>query len=148
MCGIAGFLAPPGQRADPAVLDRMVATLRHRGPDSTGCYVDGPVALGVARLRIIDLAGGDQPVGGEDGQVQVVLNGEIYNFPALRRELTTRGHRFTTAGDTEVIAHAWEEAGEGALEDFNGMFAFALWDRRRRTLFLARDRMGEKPLYW
>jgi asparagine synthase (glutamine-hydrolysing) len=126
----------------------MVATLRHRGPDSTGCYVDGPVALGVARLRIIDLAGGDQPVGGEDGQVQVVLNGEIYNFPALRRELTTRGHRFTTAGDTEVIAHAWEEAGEGALEDFNGMFAFALWDRRRRTLFLARDRMGEKPLYW
>ena len=148
MCGIAGFLAPPGVVADRAVLERMVASLRHRGPDAVGYHVEGRVALGVARLRIIDLATGDQPLANEDGAVQVVLNGEIYNFEALRDRLERMGHRFASRGDTEVIAHAWEEYGEACPEDLNGMFAFALWDRRRQTLFLARDRMGEKPLYY
>ncbi len=148
MCGIAGFLAPPGVVADRAVLERMVASLRHRGPDAVGYHVEGRVALGVARLRIIDLATGDQPLANEDGAVQVVLNGEIYNFEALRDRLERMGHRFASRGDTEVIAHAWEEYGEACPEDLNGMFAFALWDRRRQTLVLARDRMGEKPRYY
>ena len=148
MCGIAGFLAPPGVGADRAVLERMVASLRHRGPDAVGYHVEGRVALGVARLRIIDLATGDQPLANEDGAVQVVLNGEIYNFAALRDRLEGMGHRFASRGDTEVIAHAWEEYGDACPEDLNGMFAFALWDRRRQTLFMARDRMGEKPLYY
>ncbi|OLC15998.1 MAG: asparagine synthase (glutamine-hydrolyzing) [Candidatus Rokubacteria bacterium 13_1_40CM_69_27] len=148
MCGIAGFIAPPDERADRSLLERMAATLRHRGPDAMGYHVDGRVGLAVARLRIIDLVRGDQPLANEDASIHVILNGEIYNFPALRDGLTARGHRFATASDTEVIAHAWEEAGEACLEDFNGMFAFALWDRRRQTLLLARDRMGEKPLYY
>ncbi len=148
MCGIAGFLAPPGVEADRAVLERMVATLHHRGPDAIGHHVEGRVALGVARLRIVDLATGDQPLANEDGTVQVVLNGEIYNFEALRERFLRRGHRFTSRSDTEVIAHAWEEYGEACPEDLDGMFGFAVWDRRRQTLFLARDRMGEKPLYY
>jgi asparagine synthase (glutamine-hydrolysing) len=148
MCGIAGFLAPPGVRADPAVLERMVTALRHRGPDAVGHHVEGRLALGVARLRIIDLATGDQPLANEDGSVRVVLNGEIYNFQALRERLAGLGHRFASRSDTEVIAHAWEEYGEACPEELNGMFGLALWDRRRQTLFLARDRMGEKPLYF
>jgi asparagine synthase (glutamine-hydrolysing) len=148
MCGIAGFLAPPGVAADRAVLERMVASLRHRGPDAVGQHVEGRVALGVARLRIVDLVTGDQPLANEDGTVQVVLNGEIYNFAALRERLEQRGHRFASRADTEVIAHAWEEHGAACPAELNGMFALALWDRRRQTLFLARDRMGEKPLYY
>jgi asparagine synthase (glutamine-hydrolysing) len=148
VCGIAGFLAPGGVRADPDLLTRMVGALRHRGPDAVGYHVEDNVALGVARLRVVDLVHGDQPLANEDGTVHVVLNGEIYNFRNLRERLRARGHRFTSAGDTEVIAHAWEEEGEGCLDAFNGMFALALWDRARRLLFLARDRMGEKPLYW
>ncbi|MBI4610768.1 MAG: asparagine synthase (glutamine-hydrolyzing) [Candidatus Rokubacteria bacterium] len=148
MCGIAGFVAPPGERADRSVLERMVAGLRHRGPDAVGYHVDGRVGLGIARLRVIDLLTGDQPIANEDGSVHVVLNGEIYNFSALRQSLISLGHRFKTRSDTEVIVHAWEEYGEHCPEGFNGMFAFALWDRRREQLFLARDRMGEKPLYY
>jgi asparagine synthase (glutamine-hydrolysing) len=148
VCGIAGFLAPPGVRADRAVLERMVGTLRHRGPDAVGYHVEGRAALGVARLRVIDLTTGDQPLANEDGSVQVVLNGEIYNFPALRQRLEGMGHRFASHSDTEVIAHAWEEYGEACVQELNGMFGFALWDRRRETLVLARDRMGEKPLYY
>jgi asparagine synthase (glutamine-hydrolysing) len=148
MCGIAGFLAPPGERADRAIVERMIGALRHRGPDAVGYHVDGRVALGVARLRIIDLHTGDQPIANEDGSVHVVLNGEIYNYRTLREELTGLGHRFATRSDTETIVHAWEELGDACPETLNGMFALALWDRRREQLFLARDRMGEKPLYY
>lgn len=148
MCGIAGFLAPPGERADRALLERMVGTLDHRGPDASGYFVDGRVGLGITRLRVIDLATGDQPIANEDGTVHVVLNGEIYGFDRLRAELAAVGHRFRTRADTEVIVHAWETYGELCPERFNGMFAFALWDGLRQQLFLARDRMGEKPLYW
>src|SRR5437773_2067014 len=148
MCGIAGFLAPPGVRADRAMLERMVRTLAHRGPDTFGFHVDGPAALGIARLRVIDLVTGDQPIGNEDGAVHVALNGEIYGFAALRASLERAGHRFRTASDTEVIVHAWEEYGEHCPDHLNGMFGFAVWDRRREVLFLARDRMGEKPLYY
>ncbi len=148
MCGIAGFLAPEGERADKRLVERMIATLRHRGPDAVGFHAEGRLALGVARLRVIDLETGDQPIANEDGSVHVVQNGEIYNHPALRAELTARGHRFTTRSDTEAIVHAWEEYGEHCVDHLNGMFAFALWDGRREALLLARDRMGEKPLYY
>src|SRR5882672_6067569 len=107
MCGIAGFIAPEGQRADRRVLERMVGTLRHRGPDALGYYADERVAVGVARLRVIDPITGDQPVANEDGAIQVVLNGEIYNFRALTARLRERGHRFRTRSDTEVLAHGW-----------------------------------------
>jgi asparagine synthase (glutamine-hydrolysing) len=148
MCGIAGFVGPPGERAGRRVLERMIGTLRHRGPDALGYHLEGRVGLGVARLRVIDLETGDQPIANEDGSVRAVLNGEIYNFLELRADLAARGHRFATRSDTEVIVHSWEEYGEHCLDTFNGMFAFALWDRRRDQLFLARDRMGEKPLYY
>ena len=148
MCGISGFLTPPRERADPELVERMMATLRHRGPDDEGFYVEGPVALGHRRLRIIDLETGRQPVANETGTVWVILNGEIYNFLELRAGLQKRGHRFTTKSDTEVIVHAYEEFGEECVEHLNGMFAFALWDAERETLLLARDRMGEKPLYY
>jgi asparagine synthase (glutamine-hydrolysing) len=148
VCGIAGFLVPPGERADRAIVEQMIGTLRHRGPDAVGCHVDGRAALGVARLRVIDLHTGDQPIANEDGSAHVVLNGEIYNYRRLREDLGALGHRFTTRSDTEVIVHGWEEFGEACPEALNGMFAFAVWDRRREQLFLARDRMGEKPLYY
>jgi asparagine synthase (glutamine-hydrolysing) len=148
MCGIAGFVAPPGVRADPRVIERMIGTLRHRGPDAVGHFVDGRVALGVARLRVIDLATGDQPLANEDGSIQVVLNGEIYNFVTLRERLQARGYRFATRSDTEVISHGWEDEGEASLQRLNGMFAFAVWNRREERLVVARDRMGEKPLYY
>src|SRR5207237_638400 len=130
------------------MLEGMVRTLAHRGPDTFGYHVDGPAAIGIARLRVIDLVTGDQPIGNEDGTVHVALNGEVYGFAALRAHLERGGHRFRTASDTEVIVHAWEEYGEHCPDHLNGMFGFALWDRRRQVLFLARDRMGEKPLYY
>jgi asparagine synthase (glutamine-hydrolysing) len=148
VCGIAGCVAPPGQRADRAVLERMIATLRHRGPDSIGFHVAGRVGLATARLRVIDLETGDQPIANEDGSVHVVLNGEIYNFRQLRDELAGRGHEFRTRSDTETLVHLWEDHGKDTVDHLNGMFAFALWDARRGALILARDRMGEKPLYW
>ena len=148
MCGIAGFLAPQDGRIDRAWLERMVGALRHRGPDACGYHIEDRLGLGVARLRVIDPEGGDQPIANEDGSVWVALNGEIYNFMALRDELQALGHRFTTRSDTEVIVHAWEEFGEHCLNHLDGMFALALWDRQREQLLLARDRMGEKPLYY
>jgi asparagine synthase (glutamine-hydrolysing) len=126
----------------------MTAALRHRGPDDEGSYVDDHVALGVRRLAVIDLAGGQQPIANEDGTIQVVLNGEIYNFAALSDRLERRGHRFRTRSDAEVIVHAYEESGTECVRDLDGMFAFALWDGSRQNLLLARDRMGEKPLYY
>jgi asparagine synthase (glutamine-hydrolysing) len=148
VCGISGFLSLADQRADPDIVRRMTAKLRHRGPDDEGFYVAGPVALGHRRLRIIDLETGQQPIANETATVQVVLNGEIYNFAEIRTRLQEKGHRFKTRSDTEVIVHAYEEFGEECVAHFNGMFAFALWDEERETLFLARDRMGEKPLYY
>jgi len=148
VCGISGYLSLAGERADAGIVRRMTATLRHRGPDDEGFYVVGPVAFGHRRLRIIDLQTGRQPIANETGSVQVVLNGEIYNFRELRARLEEKGHRFRTQSDTEVIVHAWEEFGEDCVAHFNGMFAFALWDAERETLLLARDRLGEKPLYY
>jgi asparagine synthase (glutamine-hydrolysing) len=148
MCGIAGFIVNRAREDRREILQRMTDSLRHRGPDDEGAYVDDQVALGVRRLAVIDLATGGQPIANEDGTVQVVLNGEIYNFAALRAQLERRGHRFRTRSDAEVIVHAYEESGEDCVLDLDGMFAFALWDAGRRSLLLARDRMGEKPLYY
>jgi asparagine synthase (glutamine-hydrolysing) len=126
----------------------MCVALEHRGPDARGTHVEGPVGLGIQRLRVIDLATGDQPVYNEDRSVAVVLNGEIYNYRELRERLAANGHRFETAGDTEVIAHLYEEEGPDCVRSLAGMFAFALWDERRRELLLARDRIGKKPLFY
>ena len=133
---------------DAALLVRMNQTLRHRGPDDEGFYVDGNIGMAMRRLSVIDLVGGKQPVTNEDGTVAVTFNGEIYNFKQLRTELIQAGHRFATNSDTEVIVHAYEQWDDDALNHFNGMFAIALWDKRRERLLLARDRMGKKPLYW
>ena len=149
MCGIAGQFDTQGRRpVDDRLLARMNDSLRHRGPDGDGLLSEPGCGLAHRRLAIIDLAGGRQPLGNEDGSVVVVFNGEIYNFQALRRELEAAGHRFATDSDTEAIVHGWEEWGEACVERFRGMFAFALWDRGRDVLFLARDRLGIKPLYY
>ena len=149
MCGIAGrFNHDPSRPVDPRVLARMTGAIAHRGPDADGFYHGAGVGLGHRRLSIIDLATGDQPLANEDGQVQVVFNGEIYNFADVRAELIGRGHRFRTSSDTEIIVHGYEEWGDACVERFRGMFAFALWDARRRRLLLARDRLGVKPLYY
>jgi asparagine synthase (glutamine-hydrolysing) len=148
MCGIAGFLMRGGRPAELATLRRMTDRLAHRGPDGSGAFLDGPVALGHRRLSIIDVAGGQQPLGNEDGRVQVVFNGEIYNYPELRADLEKRGHRFATHSDTEVLVHLYEEVGERLPQYLNGMFAFAIWDRREKELFIARDRFGKKPVYY
>jgi asparagine synthase (glutamine-hydrolysing) len=148
MCGIAGYLTRDQGALDPSLLERMCHRLRHRGPDSFGSFVEPPVALGHRRLSIIDLNTGDQPLGNEDGAIQVVFNGEIYNYRELREDLRAKGHRFRTESDTEVLVHLYEEVGERVPEFLNGMFAFALWDSARQRLFLARDRLGKKPLYY
>jgi asparagine synthase (glutamine-hydrolysing) len=147
VCGIAGMASRTGA-VDPERLRAMSATLVHRGPDSDGELLDGPVALAARRLSIIDLEGGDQPIANEDGTVHVVQNGEIYNFRELRAELEQAGHRFSTRSDTEVLVHLYEEHGEGFPERLRGMFAVAIWDSRRRRLVVARDRFGIKPLYY
>jgi len=130
------------------MLAGMNDTLTHRGPDGAGYYMDGAVGLAMRRLKIIDIAGSDQPLSNEDGMIQVIFNGEIYNFRELRRQMEARGHRFKTEGDGETIAHLYEEHGGGALAYLRGMFALALWDKRRGRLLLARDRFGQKPLYY
>jgi asparagine synthase (glutamine-hydrolysing) len=148
MCGIAGILGTTDADAGVARVSRMLDTIVHRGPDDSGTCAGDRVALGVRRLKIIDLAGGHQPMSSEDGQVWVVFNGEIYNHAKIRQELAARGHRFRTRCDTEVLVHGWEEYGEAVVDHLQGMFAFAIWDGRTRTLFLARDRLGIKPLYY
>jgi asparagine synthase (glutamine-hydrolysing) len=148
MCGICGLVALDGSEVDATPLAAMSESLRHRGPDSEGSVVDGPVALAARRLSIIDLEGGDQPVGNEDGSVKVVQNGEIYNYRELRAGLERRGHRFSTQSDTEVLVHLYEEHGPAFVRELRGMFALALWDSRQRRLVLARDRFGIKPLYY
>jgi len=148
MCGIGGIVSSDYSTLDYKSLKRMVQRVAHRGPDEEGFFFGHGIGLGHRRLSIIDLFTGRQPIGNEDGSIQVVFNGEIYNFPDLRRELEARGHRFSTRTDTEVLVHLYEEKGEDLLRDLNGMFAFALWDERRRKLLLARDRIGIKPLYY
>src|SRR2546425_6848820 len=152
MCGITGWAnldprTPPpegGEELLRAMCDRM----QHRGPDSEGYLIDDGVALGMRRLAIIDLLTGEQPTFNEDHSIAVILNGEIYNYRELRADLETRGHRFRSASDTEILPHLYEEYGREMVQHLNGMFAFALWDDRRRRLLIARDRFGEKPLYW
>ncbi len=148
MCGIAGELRlTPGERPSPERVRAMCDVMVHRGPDSYGEFAHGEVAFGMRRLAIVDVAGGQQPLGNEDGSVQVVCNGEIYNAPALFRELEARGHRLRTRSDVEVIAHLYEEEGVDLAAKLDGMFAFALWDARAHRLVLGRDRIGIKPLY-
>mgnify|MGYP006278212163 CR=1 FL=1 len=147
MCGIAGFVTLDGRPADRSQLAGMVATLHHRGPDDHGLFLEGPAALGAARLSIIDVEGGHQPISIDHGAVTVAQNGEIYNYVELRTELERAGRRMQTACDTEVIAHLYALYGLGAFERMRGMFAVAIWDRERRRLVLARDRAGKKPLY-
>ncbi|MEE8523262.1 MAG: asparagine synthase (glutamine-hydrolyzing) [Thermoanaerobaculia bacterium] len=147
MCGITGavdFDRPP---VDRATLEHMTRTMTHRGPDEEGFFLDGSAALGMRRLSIIDVAGSHQPMANEDGSVQMVFNGEIYNYRGLRDELLRRGHRFANDGDTETIVHAYEEYGLNFVQHLNGMFAIAIWDADARRLVLARDRLGIKPLY-
>ena len=149
MCGIAGLLSVEAE--SPIDRDRLVAmgdALSHRGPDAAGYWTGRGIGLAHRRLSIIDLDGGNQPIGNEDGTLQVVFNGEIYNYRELRRELEGRGHRFATESDTEVLVHLYEEHGERLVDRLRGMFAFALWDDRERRLLLARDRVGLKPLYY
>lgn len=149
MCGIAGLFHIDGRRSiSPEVLADMVAALNHRGPDQSGIWTEGSVGLGSARLNIIDLVTGRQPIHNEDKTIWVVLNGEIYNYPELRRRLMSAGHQFYTRTDTEVLVHLYEEAGTEFLDQVNGQFALALWDGRRRRLLLARDRMGIRPLFY
>lgn len=149
MCGLVGiFNTKERSPVDRDLLTTMTDSIAHRGPDGDGFYVAEGIGLGHRRLSIIDLAGGHQPLFNEDDSVTVVYNGEIYNFKELARELTERGHRFRTVCDTEVVVHAWEEWGPDCVKRFRGMFAFALWDARQETLFLARDRLGIKPLYY
>ena len=149
MCGIAGQFALNGEEADAALVGAMAQRLAHRGPDGEGSFFSGPVGLAHRRLAIIDLSDeGRQPMGNEDGSLQIVFNGEIYNYREIREELSAAGHRFASATDTEVILHAYEEWGRDCLARFNGMWAFALWDGRRRELFCARDRLSVKPFYY
>ncbi len=150
MCGIAGFVDFGGHRRDAAAARIKVMTdvIAHRGPDGEGFFVDDFVALGHRRLAIIDVAAGQQPMSALDGKVQVVFNGEIYNFLDVRAELESKGHLFRTRSDTEVILGAYLEWGEACVDRLHGMFAFAIWDARHRSLLLARDRVGKKPLYY
>lgn len=148
MCGISGVFHLDGKPVDAALLTRMTEVLYHRGPDDSGYFRDQGVGLGFRRLSIIDLGGGHQPMGNEDESVQIVFNGEIYNFRELRAELQQLGHVFRTASDTEAIVHGYEAWGEDVVLRLNGMFAFALWDSPRRRLLLARDRLGIKPLVY
>ena len=149
MCGIAGIFMRDGQAIPGQEIIRdMTDVLSHRGPDDSGFYVDGPVALGHRRLSIIDLGTGHQPMFNEDRSMAIVFNGEVYNFEELRADLESRGHRFRTRSDTETILHAYEEWGEESPSKFRGMFAYAIWDGARRRLFLARDRIGKKPIYF
>ena len=149
MCGIVGIFDTRDRReVSRSLLSRMNETQHHRGPDECGLHVEPGLGLGHRRLSIIDLSTGQQPLFNEDGSVVVTFNGEIYNYQSLIPELVALGHRFRTRSDTEVIVHAWEAWGEACVDRFRGMFAFALWDRNRSTLFLARDRLGVKPLYY
>lgn len=146
MCGICGKWSDAGVRRE--TLSQMVNAIHHRGPDAAGYYLNGAVGLGNARLSIIDLQTGDQPIANEDETIWIVFNGEIYNYPRLRQQLIEQGHTFQTHSDTEVIVHLYEERGPDCVKELRGMFAFALWDEKQQRLLLARDPLGQKPLYY
>ena len=148
MCGIVGILGSPGRPVDDAVLRSMNDSLWHRGPDDEGFLVRDQVGLGMRRLSIIDVAGGRQPMHNEDKSIWAVFNGEIYNYAELRDDLERRGHQLYTKSDTETLVHLYEEYGDAGVTKLRGMFAYALWDERRQRLFVARDRLGQKPLYY
>src|SRR5580700_4679015 len=149
MCGIAGAVwSDPGRVLSEGDLAAMMTRLVHRGPDDSGVYRDAHAALGFRRLAIVDLAGGHQPLSNENGTVWTVFNGEIYNFPALRRRLEAKGHDLRSTGDTEVLVHLYEDEGTRMFSLLRGMFSLAIWDAPHRTLVLARDRLGQKPLIY
>src|SRR5215213_9876099 len=148
MCGIVGMVNLDGRAADAALLARMNEAILHRGPDEDGAYLKGHVGLAMRRLAIIDLKGGQQPIADEEGAAWIVYNGEVYNYREVKKELEARGHRFHTDCDTEVVLHAYLEYGADAPKHLRGMFAFAIWDERKQELFLARDRVGKKPLLY
>ncbi|MDA2923060.1 asparagine synthase (glutamine-hydrolyzing) [Acidobacteria bacterium AH-259-L09] len=149
MCGIVGIQKfDPSETVDPREIQAMCELIKHRGPDDSGIHVDGNIGLGIRRLSIIDVAGGHQPIFNEDGSLVIAYNGEIYNFKELRHQCEARGHRFRTRTDTETILHLYEDLGPELLTKLNGMFAFAIWDSKKRELFLARDHFGIKPLYY
>ena len=147
MCGICVVVSDVGA-VEADLLHGMCERIVHRGPDAEGLHVDGRVGLGMRRLSVIDLPGGQQPIFNEDRSMAIVFNGEIYNYRELRDELVARGHTFSTASDTEAILHAYEEYGEAAVTRLRGMFAFAIHERKSGRVFLARDRLGMKPLHW
>jgi asparagine synthase (glutamine-hydrolysing) len=149
MCGICGQFNLGGQPVERAVIERMTASIRHRGPDSNGVFVSGPIGLGHQRLSIIDLSeAGNQPMRSPGGSAWIVFNGEVYNYAALKLAMERQGETFVSSSDTEVLLRLYERFGSGCLEKVNGMFAFAVWDAAAETLFLARDRIGIKPLYY
>ena len=149
MCGIAGIWNRESREpVDASLLHRMMDALRHRGPDDDGTYIDGDLGLANTRLSILDLQCGHQPMSNEDGSLWIVFNGEIFNHEELRSDLLARGHRFQTRSDTEVILHMYAERGDDCVSSFNGQFAFALWDRKKQRLLLARDRLGARPLFY
>ena len=149
MCGICGIAySDRSKKVEARRLEEMLKTIVHRGPDESGTHVQGNVGLGLQRLSIIDLASGKQPLCNEDGSVWITFNGEIYNYQELRLELLSKGHRFATNSDTETIVHLYEEYGEACVQKLRGMFAFAIWDSAQDKVFLARDRLGVKPLYY
>ena len=148
MCGIAGIINFNRSEDQTDLLHRMVGFLHHRGPDAAGFYINGPVGLGHARLSIIDLSSGDQPICNEDQSIWIVYNGEVFNYPELRKELVARGHQFYTTTDTEIIVHLYEELGTKLFDKLNGQFALAIWDTHKRSLLLGRDRVGIRPLFY
>src|SRR6188472_20630 len=148
MCGIAGFVSLDARAADRELLAKMIDAVRYRGPDESDVYAHENCGLAHARLSIVDPAGGQQPMQSADGSLCVVFNGEIFNHVELREELERQGRRFRTRCDTEVILHLYEEMGEACVTKMNGQWAFAVWDTRRRRLFLSRDRLGVRPLYY
>src|SRR5208282_1894855 len=145
---IAGILERKSGVVDRVMLQRMVYALSHRGPDGQGVHIDGEIGLGHARLSIIDLAGGKQPMSNPEGTIWITFNGEIFNYVELRAGLVNRGWCFTTKSDTEVILRLYEERGEDCVHELNGQWAFAIWDTRQNKLFLSRDRMGVRPLFY
>ena len=148
MCAITGIINYTQNRNIREIVSGMTEALRHRGPDDCGYYIDDEVALGHRRLSIIDIEGGKQPMFNESGDVVVILNGEIYNYRELRTELEAKGHIFSSDSDTEVLVHLYEEMGKQFLPLLNGMFAFAIYDTRKKLLLLGRDRLGQKPLFY
>ena len=148
MCGICGISFNSDRKPERALLEQMNSAIAHRGPDSDGFYLNDGVGLAVRRLAIIDVQGGDQPITNEDQSLWIVFNGECYNYPDLRVELERRGHRLSTKTDTECILHFYEDEGDDCVQRLRGMFAFALWDEKKRRLLLVRDRLGKKPLFY